>query len=142
MPSMCHARLRVLITDDNQPMRRMIRTVVDDLPVDLFEAADGEQSLQSYREHHPDLVLMDLAMPRMDGLQATREMVLAFPGARVIIVTQQDHAALREAARKAGALGYVLKENLNQVREFIIRINDSLRVATRDSSEAAGQLPA
>ena len=60
----------------------------------------------------PDIVLMDVRMPRMDGLAATRQIREFHPGARVVIVTDYDDEDLRKAAMEAGARGYVLKQNL------------------------------
>jgi DNA-binding NarL/FixJ family response regulator len=65
---------------------------------------------------------MDIEMSRMDGLTATRNIVQAFPGARVVIVTKHDNNYIREAAREAGACGYVLKENLMAIRELLERL--------------------
>jgi DNA-binding NarL/FixJ family response regulator len=62
---------------------------------------------------------MDIEMPIMDGVTATRCIIEADPSAQVIIVTNHDHPSLREAARDAGAVGYALKENLLAIRELI-----------------------
>jgi DNA-binding NarL/FixJ family response regulator len=62
---------------------------------------------------------MDIAMPRMDGLAATRELKARFPAARIVILTQYDEALLRAAAQAAGACGYLLKENLSEVPGWI-----------------------
>jgi CheY-like chemotaxis protein len=113
------ARMSFLITDDSSAMRSMIRAMIADISGDVFEAEDGARSLQAYEDHHPDWVLMDLMMPGMDGLAATEKMVQAHPEARVIIVTHQDRGVFREAARVAGAKGYVLKENLLEIRNFV-----------------------
>jgi DNA-binding NarL/FixJ family response regulator len=112
-------RMSFLITDDSSAMRAMIRAMIADVSGEVFEAIDGEESLRAYEDHHPDWVLMDLAMPRMDGLVATGKIMAAHPDARVIIVTHQDRRAFREAARLAGAKGYVLKENLLEIRNLI-----------------------
>jgi DNA-binding NarL/FixJ family response regulator len=62
---------------------------------------------------------MDIEMPTMDGVTATRRIIAADPSAQIIILTNHDHPSLREAARCAGACGYALKENLLAVRELI-----------------------
>ena len=69
--------------------------------------------------HRPDFVLMDFAMAEVDGIKATRAITEADPAARIIIVTNYDGADLREAARLAGACGYVLKEDLFEVRRLL-----------------------
>src|SRR5689334_5368733 len=110
--------MKLLIVEDNQPMRRLIRSLVADLAESITECCDGADAQANYAEHHPDWVLMDLMMPQMDGLTATRQILAVNPAARVVIVTDHESPALREAAQKAGACGYVLKENLQELRQF------------------------
>ena len=100
-------------------MRRLIRSMVADLAEAITECGDGSEAQASYAEHRPDWVLMDLMMPRLDGLAATRQILASDPAARVVIVTDHESPALREEARGAGACGYVLKENLLDLREIL-----------------------
>jgi two-component system response regulator DegU len=111
--------MKMLIVDDNPPMRRLIGRVVNDLVSEIRECGDGDEALEAYRQHRPDWVLMDIEMSRMDGITATREILAAFPDAKVVIVSKHGDEQMREAARKAGARGYVLKENLLALRELI-----------------------
>lgn len=113
--------MRLLIVDDHAAMRRLIGRVVHDLFNFVAECDDGAEALSAYEQHQPDWVLMDIEMSRMDGLTATRNIVQAFPGARVVIVTKHDNKYIREAARDAGACGYVLKENLMAIRKVLER---------------------
>ena len=113
--------MRLLIVDDHSAMRRMIGKVVSDLVSDIEECGDGEEALASYIQYRPDWVLMDIEMSRMDGITATREILMSFPSAKVVIVTRHDDEQLREVARNAGACGYVLKENLIAIRELLGR---------------------
>ena len=64
-------------------------------------------------------MLLDITLPQMDGLAATRQIKARFPEARIVILTQDDEAALRAAAEQAGACGYLLKENLSEVPRWI-----------------------
>ena len=75
--------------------------------------------MAAYIVHQPDFVLMDFAMAEVDGITATRMITEVDPAARIIIVTNYDGADLREAARLAGACGYVLKEDLFEVRRLL-----------------------
>ena len=111
--------MKLLIVDDYAAMRRMIRRVVNDLVSDIKECDDGAEALAAYDEYRPDCVLMDIEMSRTDGITATREILTAFPSAKVVIVTKHDDEQLRKAAREAGACGYVLKENLMAIRELL-----------------------
>src|SRR5262245_29713711 len=88
----------LLIVDDSNEMRRLIAALVSDLAESVVECSDGAEALAAYTEHHPDWVLMDIKMPHVDGIAATRQIVAAFATARVMIVTDYDDAKLREAA--------------------------------------------
>ena len=111
--------MRILIIDDSEKMRRTIRGFVSDLADETYEACDGGEALAVYRLHLPDWVLMDIKMAGLDGIAATRRIKAAHPEANVMIVTDYDDAALREAAREAGACRYVLKEDLLAVRDIL-----------------------
>jgi CheY-like chemotaxis protein len=109
----------LLIVDDNRAVRRLIGKVVGDLADAIRECSDGAEALAAYRQCQPDLVLMDIEMRRMDGLAATREIMAAYPEAKVVIVSRHGDQQTRAAARAAGACGYVLKENLLDVRRWL-----------------------
>ena len=114
--------MKVLIVEDHPPMRNLIRSVVHDLAEGISECGDGSEVVAMYTSQNlsgDDCVLMDLEMPKVDGLEATRRLRAAYPDARVIIVTQFGDSHLRVAANQAGACGYVVKENLLQLRELI-----------------------
>lgn len=111
----------ILIVEDNEPMRQMIKQLVGDLTEGFAECGDGAQALEAYRKYRPAWVLMDIKMAEMDGLLATRQIKAAFPEARIIIVTGHDDVRLREAARSVGACAYVNKENLLELRQILIQ---------------------
>lgn len=93
-------------------MRRLIKGILAALAAEIVESSDGAEALVLYTRHHPDFVLMDIQMEVVDGIAATRQIKSVDPGARVIMVTQYDQPDLREAAAKAGACGFVVKDNL------------------------------
>lgn len=109
----------LLIVDDNQQMRRLIRSVVGDLAEAITECCDGAFALAAYTENLPDWVLMDIRMKEMDGLMATRQIKASYPEAHVCIVTDYDDSELRQAAYEAGAEGYVVKEDLSRLRHVL-----------------------
>jgi DNA-binding NarL/FixJ family response regulator len=105
------SKARLLVVDDQPFMRVAIKAILATDPSleVLGEAQDGQQATQRCRELRPDLVLMDVAMPAMDGIEATRKLKAEFPETSVLILTAHaDHRLLMEAV-KAGAAGYVLK---------------------------------
>jgi CheY-like chemotaxis protein len=109
----------VLIVDDSEEIRRMLRDVVADVANPIYECADGSEACAAYARHRPDWVLMDLSMAPTDGITATRQIVQMFPTARIVIVTQYDGVPFQTAAEEAGAFGYVLQENLFEVRRLL-----------------------
>jgi DNA-binding NarL/FixJ family response regulator len=111
--------MKLLIVDDHPAMRRMIGRVVNDMVSDIEECSDGAEALAAYTHYRPDCVLMDIEMSCVDGITATQEILMSFPSAKVVIVSKHDDKQIREAARKAGACGYVLKENLVAIRELL-----------------------
>jgi CheY-like chemotaxis protein len=109
----------LLIVDDSDEIRRMLRAVVADVADPIYECRDGGGACAAYATHRPDWVLMDVSMVPIDGITATRQIVQSFPAARIVMVTQFDDVPFRKAAKEAGASGYVLKENLFEVRRFL-----------------------
>lgn len=113
--------MTLLIVEDNPAMRRLMRRLVADLADEIGECSDGVEAVALYAELQPDWVLMDIEMPRLNGLAATRRIKADFPEARIVIVTNYDDATLRRAAEQAGACGYALKENLIDLRRLLQR---------------------
>ena len=108
----------ILIVDDSRRAREMIRSFIEDFDNDFFECADGVDALPAYKKYLPSWVLMDLSMPIMNGLDATRQIIADFPAARIAIITGYDDESLRLAAKKAGASDYFIKENLFELRRL------------------------
>lgn len=106
-------RVRILIADDHFVARHGLKGLLDDQP-DLrvvAEARSGAEAVTMFRQHRPDVVLMDLRMPGLDGVQATAAIVREDPGARVLIVSSYDTEADVLRVHEAGATGYVMKES-------------------------------
>lgn len=107
-----HSNVRVLLVDDQSLVRMGFRMVLDaepDLTV-VGEASDGREAVQRAAELRPDIVLMDVRMPGMDGLAATREIVAALPSSRVIVLTTFDLDEYAFGGLRAGASGFLLKD--------------------------------
>ncbi|MBV9279953.1 MAG: response regulator transcription factor [Chloroflexi bacterium] len=102
--------MRVLICDDHALWRDGLRSLLETRGIEtVAEARNGREAIELARRHQPDVVLMDLFMPEMDGLSATRELAAELPGIKVVMLTfTEDDAHLVEAIR-AGAQGYLIK---------------------------------
>ncbi|TAK33687.1 MAG: response regulator transcription factor [Chloroflexota bacterium] len=106
------SKIRVLIVDDHAILRDGIRALLglyDDMEV-VGEAGDGLEAIDKVRQLGPDVALMDIAMPRLGGLEATLEIRRESPDTRVLILTQHDNKEYVYPMLKAGAAGYVLKK--------------------------------
>src|SRR5215510_10784971 len=115
----------VMIVEDNARVRSMIRRLIADLVLAVYECAGGQEAVELYRRLQPDLVLMDLRLEGVDGLSATRTIRGSFPEAQIIIVTSYDAPDVRAAAREAGAMDFVVKDDLSGLRAIVKRATES-----------------
>ncbi|MBN2177512.1 MAG: response regulator transcription factor [Demequinaceae bacterium] len=103
--------IKVLLVDDQAMVRAGLKMILDSEPdIEVCcEVEEGEKAAAAVQEHHPDIVLMDIRMPGMDGLAATREVLAADPDAKVVILTTFDLDEYVYGALRAGASGFLLK---------------------------------
>jgi DNA-binding NarL/FixJ family response regulator len=108
---------RVLIADDHALFRAGIRVMLSSRPdIEVVgEAADGEEAVALCRKTHPDLVMMDVGMPKLDGIAATRTIKAEFPKTSVLVLTAYADDDLLMEAVKAGAAGYVIKDAVGPI---------------------------
>ena len=108
-------KIKILVVDDHAIMRDGIRALLgihDDIEI-VGEASEGKEAIERVRELAPDVVIMDIAMPGMDGLEATRRIVKKNPKVKVLVLTQYDNREYILSAIKAGTAGYVPKKALS-----------------------------
>jgi len=115
------APLSVLVVDDHAPFRAVLRSLLAQTGAQIAECNNGAEALQRSDEFLPDWILMDVEMPELDGLAATRALLRRRPQSRIIIVTQHDDPELRAEAVRAGACAYVLKDDLEGLTQLIAR---------------------
>lgn len=117
------APIRILTADDHYLIRAGVSSFLATEPglEVIAEATNGEEALERYREVQPDLVLMDLSMPVMDGLEATRAILEEFPDARIVVLTTYAGDEDIHRALDAGAVGYLVKDMLTAEVLKVIR---------------------
>ena len=112
----------ILIVDDDPRMRAIVAEVIRCSHGEVLEASEGHAAVTLFRSHRPDWVIMDLEMPGMDGLNATREICRDDPKARVIMLSIHDSPEIRNAALASGAREFLPKEDLSQLNVVLERI--------------------
>ncbi|GAA1237505.1 response regulator transcription factor [Oryzihumus leptocrescens] len=133
--------IRLLLADDQALVRGALAALLDlepDLSV-VAEVASGDEVVGAAREHRPDVALLDVEMPGMDGIAATRALREAMPGVRVLIVTTFGRPGFLRRALQAGASGFVVKDTpARQLADAVRRVHSGLRVV--DPALAADSL--
>jgi two-component system, NarL family, response regulator DesR len=123
--------IRLLLADDQALVRGALAALLDlepDLSV-VAEVASGDQVVAAAQEHRPDVALLDVEMPGLDGLEATRALKQAVPGTRVLIVTTFGRPGYLRRALQSGADGFVVKDTpARQLADAVRRVHSGLRV--------------
>ena len=109
----------ILLAEDNIDVRRMIRSLIEDIADGIVECSDGQEAIEMFDRHLPDLVTMDINMRPLDGLTAMRAILEKHPDARIVIVSQHQDARTRETALAMGAHAFIGKEDLMSLRDLI-----------------------
>jgi len=103
--------MRILLADDHQLLRQAIRRALEDAGMTVVaEAADGGEAVRLASEVQPDLIVMDVSMPVLDGVEATRRIHADYPDLPIVIITMHGDEALRRDAVNAGAAGFLTKD--------------------------------
>jgi len=105
--------IRILLVDDHPIVRQGLKTLLEAHPgwEVIGEAADGLEAVDKADRLHPDVMVLDVTMPKMNGLEACRQIRQKAPGLEILFVTQHDSPQMMREALEAGARGYVVKSN-------------------------------
>lgn len=111
---------RILIVEDFEPFQRFLSSLLNDLPeVEIIaEASDGIEALEKAQQFDPDLILLDIGLPRLNGLEVAAQVRKLCPAAKILFVTQESSPTVLEAALATGAAGYIMK---TEARRDLIR---------------------
>lgn len=101
--------MKILIADDAAFMRMRLKTLLTEAGYEVIEAQNGKEALDLYAQETPDMVLMDITMPEMDGVAATQAINQDYPGARVVMVSALGQQAMVVSAIQAGAKDFIVK---------------------------------
>ncbi len=107
------SRLRILLADDHTVVRQGLRKVLDDRPEweVVAEAGDGREAVRQAEQHKPDIAILDVAMPLLNGIETTRQITRRVPGTRVLVLSMHADEAYVTQMLQAGAAGYLLKDS-------------------------------
>jgi DNA-binding NarL/FixJ family response regulator len=114
--------VRILIADDHEIFRRGLRSLLEShLKWEVCgEATDGQEAVERVKELNPDVVVLDITMPRMNGLEAAQVIRTEAPRSKMVILSQHEPSLMRQAALSAGASAYVTKSEVS--RELLVAI--------------------
>ena len=101
--------MEILIADDAAFMRMRLKKLLEEAGYTVLEAANGQEAIAAYQAHHPAMVLMDITMPELDGVAATRVICQSDPQARVVMVSALGQQAMVVSAIQAGAKDFIVK---------------------------------
>lgn len=125
---------RILIADDNSSVRTALRQLMDDQHCEFLEAADGREAVSKTLEFQPNVVILDLAMPVMDGLSAARQILKAIPATPIFLCTMHWSPHLEREAKSLGVLGVISKARSSILVDAVAQL---LNTQQTDSSDGA-----
>lgn len=119
--------IRILLADDFADWRRQVRLLLQARPEwqVIAEASDGSEAVQKVKELKPDLILLDIGLPKLNGIEAASRIRKLSPGSKIVFLSQNNDRDIVRAALSAGALGYVIKTNAQ--RELVLAVDAVLR---------------
>jgi DNA-binding NarL/FixJ family response regulator len=128
---------RILVADDHEVVRQGVRSLLEAHPgwEVIAEASDGRGAVEKASQLHPDVVILDIGMPNLNGLEATRQILRGHPGARVLILTMHDSEQVMREVLEAGARGFILKSDAR--RDLVAAVDALQRNKTFFTSKVA-----
>jgi CheY-like chemotaxis protein len=110
--------MKIMIVDDSSSVRALLRLILAPMQCELVECSDGKEAVETYIRIRPDLVLMDIEMPVMDGITAAERLLTGDPNAAVIMMSQYSDAVITERSLRTGARRFISKDMLYHLPEI------------------------
>lgn len=134
--------MKILLVDDSAPVRRLIKSLISDFDVEVYECEDGAEAFEVFAAQLPDWVLMDVQMKKTNGFAAIKMIRESYPQARIIVVTNQTDQRTRKEAEETGAFAFVGKDDLMPLLPLLMTVfpileNKIKRTEIRQLSGAA-----
>ncbi|MGA9099297.1 MAG: response regulator [Methanotrichaceae archaeon] len=119
------SKMRILIVDDAECMLKAFRDILEAHGYNVHEAINGEDAITKYAETKPDIVLMDILMPKLDGISATKKILEEHPSAKIIVISAVGKSGLEKESLKAGAKKFIKKPF--KIKDLIASINSLVK---------------
>ena len=122
-----------MIVEDHAHMRRMLINLVYlyiEEPIEFIECESGEEGIFEFKRNKPDLVLMDIELKEINGFETTQQIYAHNPAAKIIIITSHNTKAAKEKAKKIGVQGFILKDQLSDLKNVLIKTINNEVVST------------
>ncbi|RJP23658.1 MAG: DNA-binding response regulator [Candidatus Omnitrophota bacterium] len=119
--------MKILLADDAAEFRNYLRSLLEEMLdcVEIREGENGQEAIDLAQQFHPVLVLMDISMPKVNGIEATRAIHRLMPDCKILILTVHTDSAFVTLSRQAGASGYLLKNQVDQ--ELMVAVENVMR---------------
>ncbi len=108
-----------MIVEDNLNFREMVKNLFQESFSDIYETSSGSEAVEKYKTNLPDLVFMDVNIEGLDGIKTTKKILIEYPQAKIVMVSQYDNLKITKAAIDAGAIDYITKDNLSKLFEIV-----------------------
>jgi len=131
--------VRVLVVDDYEPFRRVVVSQLQEQPgLVIAEASDGFEAVQKAKDLQPDLILLDIGLPKLNGIEAARQIRQLSPKSKILFVSEHRSVDIAEAALNTGAAGYVVKSD--GTRDLSVAVDAVLKGEQFLSATLAGEV--
>jgi len=108
-----------MIVEDNLIFRRYVKDLFKESFSDIYETSSGKEAVEKYKTKRPDIVFMDVNIEELDGIKATKKILSEYPNAKIFMVSQYNEPKIIKAARNAGVIDYVSKDDLSKLFEVV-----------------------